>query len=279
LHHLSAVLLNRLRSYLPDDHPDKAKEIGQEPTLRGYLLRLVEVFREVRRVLKEDGTCWVNCGDSFAGYGGGGQGKNGEMRKRAVVQARSRMADKLGGGFKPKDLMMVPARLAIALCEDGWWLRSEVVWWKRNSLPESVKDRPSKAHEMIYLLAKSERYLYDAAAVREPDSGSEHARNRKARAYPGQKTLPGTLVNGIRPHQKKEPLIGAHSTMGHDGNGMRMPEKWNNPAGRNKRTVWDVPEPMFRLRKDLTPQQRLYVLQRIAALGCESPADTRQNST
>lgn len=139
-----------LRSYLPADHPDKAREIGSEPTLREFLDTMVGVFDLCRRVLADDGTMWVNMGDSYATSN--------------------------TPGFKPKDLLMQPHRLAIALQDAGWWVRQDIVWHKPNPMPESTRDRCTKAHEFIFLLAKSERYCYDFDAMQEPVNGGAHAR-------------------------------------------------------------------------------------------------------
>lgn len=176
-----------LRSYLPDGHPDKAKEIGLDQTPAEYVAEMVAVFREVRRVLRGDGVCFVNIGDSYAGSWGaqGRQGGTGLMASRSVSAARVKSAISAAqiaahphrqsntgtirqAGLKPKDRMMIPARLAIALCDDGWWLRDEIVWQKPNPMPSSVADRTTPAHEMVYLLTKSSRYFYDADAIAEP---------------------------------------------------------------------------------------------------------------
>ena len=130
-----------------------ASAIGLEPTFEEHLGTLVTVFREVRRVLRSDGTLWLNYGDCY---------HNGDSLS----------------GLKPKDLMMTPARVALALQADGWWLRSEIVWHKPNPMPESVRDRPTSAHEKIYLLTKSARYFYDAEAVRVACSPNTHARRK-----------------------------------------------------------------------------------------------------
>jgi DNA modification methylase len=143
---------------------------------------LVQVFREVRRVLRDDGTVWLNLGDSYAGswgnYGGQNRG-NGEQREitngsqmhqkayDGKEQWRPPTSNKMDG-LKPKDLIGIPWRVAFALQADGWWLRSDIIWHKPNPMPESVTDRPTKAHEYLFLLAKSERYFYDAEAIKEP---------------------------------------------------------------------------------------------------------------
>jgi DNA modification methylase len=153
-------------------------QIGLEQTPSEYVARLVAVFREVRRVLADDGTLWLNLGDSYAGSWGaqGRQGETGQMAGRSVVSARQIEAHpkRLTGtgtiresGLKAKDLIGIPWRVAFALQADGWWLRSDNIWSKPNPMPESVTDRPTKAHEYVFLLAKSERYFYDADAVAE----------------------------------------------------------------------------------------------------------------
>jgi DNA modification methylase len=166
----------RLRDY---GHPD---QIGQERTPAEYVSRMVDVFREVRRTLRQDGTLWLNLGDTYAGEGQGGQGASGAMADRSIVEAR-----RVGGasprlcGVRPKSLLGIPWRVALALVDDGWILRSDIIWHKPNAMPESVKDRPTKAHEYLFLFAKSERYYYDASALRETASGvAPGGRNTKS---------------------------------------------------------------------------------------------------
>ena len=136
--------------------------IGLEPTFDGHLENLVAVFREVRRVLRADGTLWLNYGDAYAG----GNNKTEWHASGTAVRDCSRPAPNTS--LKPKDLFMMPARVAIALQADGWWLRSEIIWHKPNPMPESVTDRPTSAHEKVFLFAKASRYFYDAEAVRVP---------------------------------------------------------------------------------------------------------------
>lgn len=147
-------------------------QIGVEKTPAEYIARLVAVFEEVRRVLAKDGTLWVNIGDSYAGSGKGpmsmavaGNGKNKEL-----YQKDSRIYDvpKTWDKIKPKDLIGIPWMLAFALRERGWYLRSDIIWHKRNCLPESVTDRPVKCYEHIFLLSKSPHYYYDYKAIMEP---------------------------------------------------------------------------------------------------------------
>lgn len=159
-------------------------QIGLEETPEAYISRLVEVFREVRRVLKDDGTLWVNIGDSYAsstkGSGGSGVASGLNCKRNddnsfhrdshassASAQFAVRKFDLELCGLKPKDLIGIPWMLAFALRADGWYLRSEIIWHKPNPMPESVKDRPTKAHEQIFLLSKSPKYFYDADAVKE----------------------------------------------------------------------------------------------------------------
>ena len=145
-------------------------QIGLESTPEAYVDRLVEVFREVKRVLRDDGTLWLNLGDSYAG---GGNNRGGNPSEKSPKQKSNRgvygqIATPVPDGIKPKDLCGVPWRTAFALQESGWWLRSDIIWHKPNPTPESVTDRPTKSHEYLFLLAKSERYFYDADAVAEP---------------------------------------------------------------------------------------------------------------
>jgi DNA modification methylase len=141
-------------------------QIGMEETHEEYVAVMVEFFRHVRRVLTPIGTLWLNLGDSYAGAAGGWQGKDGDRASRTFT-ARMKM-EKRGPGIKPKDLIGIPWRIALALQADGWWLRSDIVWHKPNPMPESVTDRPSRAHEYVFLITKGERYYYDANAIREP---------------------------------------------------------------------------------------------------------------
>lgn len=149
-----------------------AGQIGLEPTPDAFVAEMVAVFREVRRVLRDDGTLWLNLGDSYAstvkGSGGAGKsrlGPNRDLQNIGHQKFEPRRFDMQG--LKPKDLIGIPWRVAFALQADGWWLRSSIVWHKPNSMPESVRDRPTSAHENIFLLAKSDRYFFDADAVKE----------------------------------------------------------------------------------------------------------------
>jgi len=148
--------------------PDCAAWATGQPCGECYVCRMVAVFREVRRVLRDDGVMFLNVGDSYAGSGKGGNPDNSPFHKQATNKGSLIKGNhQAPPGLKPKDLLMIPARLALALQADGWWLRAEIVWHKRAPMPESVTDRPTKAHEMIYLLSKRARYYYDGEAVRE----------------------------------------------------------------------------------------------------------------
>jgi DNA modification methylase len=155
-------------------------QIGLEQTPEEYVQRMVEVFREVRRVLRGDGTLWLNLGDSYAGSGKGrmADGSHSEGGKQATntgaVIGQLHKAD--ADGLKPKDLIGIPWRVAFALQADGWYLRQDIIWSKPNPMPESVRDRCTKAHEYIFLLSKQGRYCYDADAIAEPLTESSVAR-------------------------------------------------------------------------------------------------------
>lgn len=157
---------------------DHRGQLGLESTPDEYVARLVEAFREVRRVLADDGTLWLNLGDSYASQPswGRGSGSTLEGRKQGHEGGASPNRARLPG-LKPKDLVGIPWRVAFALQADGWWLRQDIIWHKPNPMPESVTDRCTKAHEYLFLLSKSERYFFDAKDFREPASAG-HAGSR-----------------------------------------------------------------------------------------------------
>lgn len=143
--------------------------IGLEPTLAEHMAELVGVFCEIRRVLRKDGTLWLNYGDAYAGAATAAAWRpGGHAGDGGVPGGRNRNGAAPGHGLKPKDLMGMPWRLAFALQADGWWLRQDIIWAKPNPMPESVTDRCTKAHEYLFMLTKSARYFYDAAAISEP---------------------------------------------------------------------------------------------------------------
>jgi DNA modification methylase len=190
-------------------------QLGLEATPEEYLANMVAVFREVWRVLRDDGTLWVNMGDSYANGGNQTTGYNEPDWIKIGGACNGGVRTKVGKtGLKNKDLCMMPARLAMALQADGWYLRSEIVWHKPNPMPESVTDRPTKAHEMIYLLTKRERYFYDAEAISEP-----------------------SLREGDIPGGKHCFHEGNAGHNGYRGDGGM---KGAVPATRNKRSVWTI---------------------------------------
>jgi DNA modification methylase len=167
-------------------------QIGLEPTPDEFVAAMVGVFAEVRRVLRDDGTVWLNLGDSYAGTGKTGGGTQGARTGGEFSpNGKGTWWSPKGTGLKVKDLIGIPWRCAFALQADGWWLRSAIVWAKPNPMPESVTDRPTSAYEMVFLLAKADRYYYDAEAIKEPavyddekkwtDGGSDKQRGHSRR--------------------------------------------------------------------------------------------------
>ncbi|MCU0791517.1 MAG: site-specific DNA-methyltransferase [Opitutaceae bacterium] len=150
-------------------------QIGLEPTLDAFIAQLVDVFREARRVLRDDGTFWLNIGD---GYTSGNRGWRAPDKKNPARAMNTR--PDTPAGLKPKDLIGVPWRLAFALQADGWYLRSDIIWNKPNAMPESVKDRPTRSHEFLFLFSKSEQYHYDSEAVMEDREDGSGKRNRRS---------------------------------------------------------------------------------------------------
>jgi DNA modification methylase len=150
-----------LRNY---DHID---QLGQEPTPEEYVDNLVEIFHEVKRVLRDDGTLWLNLGDSYVGTGAKSEHKDPKNKKGRNAQSEKAINNKVQG-LKPKDMVGIPWRVAFALQADGWYLRSDIIWHKNNCMPSSVKDRPTSSYEHIFLFAKSKKYYYDKDAILEP---------------------------------------------------------------------------------------------------------------
>lgn len=218
-------------------------QIGLEESPAAYVAKLVDVFREVRRVLRDDGVIWVNLGDSYAGSGRGlmgdgtpsdrGDAKQGTNRGTTVGQF-----DKPNWGCKPKDLIGIPWRVAFALQADGWYLRSDIIWHKPNPMPESVRDRPTKAHEYIFLLSKNPRYFYDADAVREPHADGNTSRLTALKKY-GDGAV-GEWVPGAA--HENSPYLSQLDHRGLPGVGTTFGQF--NSTGRNRRSVWTItPKP------------------------------------
>ena len=252
--------------------------LGLEPTPDLYVEHIVEVFREVRRVLRKDGTLWLNIGDSYGrdfkkggsgpggknGYGEGYSEARGQIREQLVsagVRAlgsrsgrdtgkpvagglEARMERLLPNMLKSKDLVGIPWMVAFALRADGWWLRQDIIWAKPNPMPESVTDRCTRAHEYLFLLSKSERYYYDAAAIREPSNGVERDQiaARSLRSTDDQKRAPTDTVNGIRRSGNKERVYRVDRDGPDDHLAASVPWEGNS---RNKRDVWTIPTSPF----------------------------------
>ena len=189
-----------------------AGQIGMEETPEAYIDKLASVFREVRRVLRPDGTLWVNMGDSYAT-------KSGSQPPRNTRNAHGHTVKRPPAGYKCKDLMGIPWLLAFALREDGWYLRQDIIWRKINAMPESVRDRCTKSHEYIFLLSKSAHYYFDAAAISEPIA--ESGKKRISTNFPSF----GGEKYGSDQSEKSRTKSG---------------RPYHPALRRNKRDVWDV---------------------------------------
>ncbi len=217
--------------------------LGLEPTPQLYIEHIVAVFREVRRVLRDDGTLWLNLGDCYSGSGRGtnGDGSAGKAGVKQRTNAGSILdfhdkrveAGVIGRhwiapppGLKQKDLVGIPWRVAFALQADGWYLRSDIIWSKPNPMPESVRDRPTRSHEYLFLLSKGKRYHYDYEAVKEPNAGgpSDIRKMLEGKARLGGKSLGNEdRLNAAHARTK----IGTLRSVG-------------KPTGRNRRSVWTI---------------------------------------
>lgn len=218
-----------LRAYTDDE-----AEIGREETPQEFIDSLVAIFREVKRVLKPEGTFWLNIGDTY--WGGKGQSgmKDKEYQEKRTNtlnksyhnavggKGKTRPQDRKHDVFKPKDLMLLPHRLAIALQEDGWWVRNDIVWAKPNGLPEAVKDRCTKSHEYIFLLTKSKKYYYDADSIRTPLKEYKVPKNPK----------------DIKGRNKGQEGTGSHEL--NAGRGRAYYQAKRNKKGANRRDVWNI---------------------------------------
>ncbi|MFN9787577.1 MAG: DNA-methyltransferase [Planctomycetia bacterium] len=200
-------------------------QIGLEPTPEAYIAAMVEVFRCVREVLADDGTLWLNIGDSYASNGGAHGGRTDNQRGVGAKRTHengggdqhSRRAPE---GLKHKDLIGIPWMLAFALRADGWYLRQDIIWHKPNPMPESVRDRCTKAHEYIFLLSKSERYYFDSEAMKEPAVSEKPAGNKR------HKYVDAYTDGENEKHRTKAGLLALTG------------REWKE---RNRRSVWSVP--------------------------------------
>lgn len=219
--------------------------LGLEPDYRMFVRHMVEVFDLARDLLADDGTLWMNLGDSYnAGTNTGRTttqaGKHGYWENPAINMRINAV------GLKTKDLCLMPARVAIALQDSGWWIRSDIIWHKPNPMPESITDRPTKSHEYLFLCAKSERYYYDADAIKEtasPDTYARYARGRSdnhkyADGGPGDQTIAKSFEHMRSP--------GVHPKAAPPGSGVKANESFSAAIkdvveDRNKRSVWTIP--------------------------------------
>jgi DNA modification methylase len=186
-------------------------QIGLEETPEEYIKAMVEVFRCVWDVLEDDGTLWLNIGDSYAGN----NSRASNNGRAGFGNAREKVVNRTGEGLKTKDLIGIPWMLAFALRADGWFLRQDIIWHKPNPMPESVQDRCTKAHEYIFLMSKSQKYYYDHEAIKEPLKGEPETRDKNAEGYQADYSKGDRFSKGER-------VFGA--------DGMA-----------NKRSVWSVP--------------------------------------
>ncbi len=204
-------------------------QLGLESSPQEYIDKLVKIFREVRRVLRQDGTLWINIGDSYAT-------RSGPQPPTNTRNSHGHTAKHLPEGYKYKDLMGIPWMLAFALRADGWYLRQDIIWHKTNCMPEAVRDRCTKSHEYIFLLSKEERYYFDAGAIREPCGTKGNYRTfRGGGAYTGGQSFQN----------------GAHVERESHGNSA------NITGGRNKRSVWSIATGQFKAAHYATFPERL----------------------
>jgi DNA modification methylase len=213
------------------------QQLGLEKTPEEYVAKMVEVFREVRRVLKREGTVWCNLGDSYATHASGGKGYAHNFRVAEIAEKEGIDQPKPTAksiGLKEKDLIGIPWRVAFALQADGWYLRSDIIWNKPNPMPESVTDRPTKSFEHIFLLAKSPKYFYDAESIKEPATGFD---GRKDTMYHGG---PKDMAGDKHERWKRK---NDGTDYGGNGTGFQNHSGYNNlenPYVRNKRDVWTI---------------------------------------
>jgi DNA modification methylase len=236
-----------------------AGQIGLETTPNEYVAKLIEVFRSVREVLRDDGTLWLNLGDSYAGGGNGGGGsfakdgircaEPGTDKNKATRYGKRGAVD----GIKPKDLIGIPWRVAFALQADGWYLRQDIIWHKPNPMPESVTDRCTKAHEYVFMFSKKPRYFYDAGAVKEPakdwSKGGPGTGIKTTEHYgagnggnSGLAALAGKY-RSKRDSFKREGSKRAEAIPGQTVGTHRpeRPESGHSLETRNRRSVWTIP--------------------------------------
>lgn len=232
--------------------------LGLEPTAEAFVAHLVHVFRLVHRTLRDDGTLWLNLGDSYAGTGGRGPQTGalfkGRARQRETITTAARIR---GNGLKEKDLAGMPWRVALALQADGWYLRQDIIWSKPNPMPESVRDRCTKAHEYLFLLSKSDRYYFDADAIAEPLAAASVERLAQNVAdQTGSDRMPGKTNGTMKAVQakgnRKTFRGGGVYTQGRSFDNDAVPcndsigNEPNERGLRNRRSVWTVATQPFK---------------------------------
>lgn len=223
-----------------------AGQLGQEPTLQEFIANMVEVFDLCRELLADDGTLWVNMGDSYASKGGQGPMQGEAFKGRARANDKICLSNRSAGtnGLKNKDLVGQPWRLAFALQDDGWYLRQDIIWHKPNPMPESIRDRCTKSHEYLFLLAKSERYFYDFESMQEKVNGNAHAR-RSTKMPDGWDTGAGSHGSVHRNGRQKGERKLAASGSGTKNNSSMDDALAVMPETRNRRSVWTIPTESF----------------------------------
>lgn len=228
-------------------------QLGLEPTPGKHVEVMVSIFHEVWRVLREDGTLWVNYGDCYASSVNGRSASDTKELGRDDRAFRDKPFSTVVDGLKPKNLIGMPWRIAFALQNDGWYLRSDIIWSKPNPMPESITDRPTKAHEYMFLLSKSERYYYDHEAIKEPSAyngpnngvGFGHGTDKEIRDRDRIRGSAGVInrpLNSGRRSGNKERKHGENIGAINQHLGRSVPWEGNT---RNKRTVWTVPTVAF----------------------------------
>ena len=250
-------------------------QVGMESSPQEYVGKMVAVFREVRRVLRDDGTLWLNLGDSYCASG----------KNRSVEQAQAnstlagrkhgsealRQISKRAPNLKLKDLVGIPWMVAFALRDDGWYLRQDIIWSKPNCMPESVRDRCTKSHEYIFLLSKSPKYYYDQDAIKKPAIYGEPSApdkikspygksfTRKARQRAGNKSMPSPMKNGIRPPKTDKQRGHGRRHAGFNDRWDAMTKEEQCTGMRNKRSVWTVSPAQFKEAHFATFPEKLIV--------------------
>ncbi|WP_195167704.1 DNA methyltransferase [Mycobacteroides abscessus] len=225
----------------------EAGQYGLEDSPADYVETMRVLFAELRRVLANDGTLWLNLGDTYTSQPGWGRGGSSQLLGRKHAPERDTVAHRRG--LAPKNLLGIPWRVAFALQDDGWILRNDIIWAKPSAMPESVTDRLSGKHEYVFMFSKSRRYWFDLDAIREPHEEVSVARARPHRADPGRSAREGAPYAGI---------TGAQT--------MRL-DQMNHPRGRNPGDVWDIATQPFPGAHFATMPPKL--AQRCIAAGCK----------